>query len=72
MELELRIEDNKYQIRVSSLINLENELKFKSELLSMTISTFDYRKNYIANTIEESVSLLTKELQRALRELLEL
>ena len=72
MELELRINDSKYFIKITSFFNKNGELKFNSSLQGTTISTFNYRADYLGNTIDESVSKIAHELNRAIKELLEL
>lgn len=71
MEIEIRIDHVKYFIKVSGVVDENGNLKFNSELKNTTISTFNHRQNYYGNTIDESVSLIVKELVRALKELME-
>ena len=72
MQLELNLEGGKYPIRVKININSESGLPtFSSELIGSNISSFPYHKNFIGNTLEESISKLSQQLVISLKELID-
>lgn len=69
MEIAVHIGPNIYNIKIKAIL-FDDGMKFKSELQGTTMSTFNYRKEYMAPTIDESIKLITQELVRAWEELM--
>lgn len=69
MEIAVHIGPNVYNVKVKAILFDEGML-YKSELQGTTMSTFNYRKEYMAPTIELSIQLITQELVRAWEELM--
>jgi len=69
MEIAVHIGPNAYNVKIKAIL-FDDGMKFKSELQGTTMSTFNYRKEYMAPTIDESIKLISDELFKAWEELI--
>jgi len=71
MELELQIDGGKYPIGIQMIVDENGKVIYRSEYKGATISTFQSYKVYKADSIEECIALIAKDLRKAIQELLE-
>lgn len=72
MQLELNLEGGKYPIKVKINIDSESGLPtFSSELVGANISTFPHHQNFSGKTLEESITKLSQQLIKSLKELMD-
>jgi hypothetical protein len=71
MELELQIDGGKYPVEIQMIVEMDGKVTYRSEYKGATISTFHNYKGYSADSLEESIALIAKDLRKAIQELLE-